>query len=46
LEDILPDEMDELLENMHEIRNSTKGDFADKVKKLNELTASLSNKKE
>jgi uncharacterized protein len=41
LEDIVPEEMDELLENIHEIRNSIKGDFAEKVKKLNELTASL-----
>jgi siroheme synthase-like protein len=46
LEDIVPDEMDELLENIHEIRNSIKGDFAEKVKKLNELTASLSKKKD
>lgn len=41
LEDILPDEIDELLENIHRIRHSIKGDFAEKVKKLNELTASL-----
>jgi siroheme synthase-like protein len=41
LEDIVPEDMDELLENIHEIRNSIKGDFAEKVKKLNELTASL-----
>jgi uncharacterized protein len=41
LEDILPEELDELLENIHNIRDSMKGDFADKVKKLNELTASL-----
>ena len=41
LEDVLPDEIDELLENIHTIRNSVKGDFAEKVKKLNELTASL-----
>jgi siroheme synthase-like protein len=46
LEDILPEEIDELLANVHEIRNSIKGDFADKVKKLNELTSSLSKSKE
>jgi siroheme synthase-like protein len=46
LEDILPEEIDELLTNVHEIRNSIKGDFADKVKKLNELTASLSKAKQ
>ncbi|MES2620153.1 MAG: bifunctional precorrin-2 dehydrogenase/sirohydrochlorin ferrochelatase [Bacteroidota bacterium] len=44
LEDILPDEIDELLENINRIRDSVKGDFAEKVKKLNELTASLSKK--
>ena len=42
LEDILPDEIDELLTNIHNIRDSVKGNFAEKVKKLNELTASLS----
>jgi uncharacterized protein len=44
LEDILPDEMDELLENIHRIRDSIKDDFAGKVSKLNELTASLKHK--
>ncbi len=43
LEDVVPEEIDELLENIHSIRNSIKGNFADKVKKLNELTASLKN---
>jgi siroheme synthase-like protein len=46
LEDILPEEIDELLANVHEIRKSIKGDFAEKVKKLNELTSSLSKSKE
>jgi siroheme synthase-like protein len=46
LEDILPEEIDELLANVHEIRNSINGDFADKVKKLNQLTSSLSKRKE
>ena len=41
LEEILPEESNALLSNLHEIRNRLKGDFNDKVKALNELTASL-----
>lgn len=41
LEDILPDETDALLQNMHTYRAQLKGDFAEKVKTLNELTSSL-----
>ncbi len=45
LEENLPTQLDELLENMNRIREKLKGNFSDKVKQLNELTASL-NKKE
>ncbi len=36
----------ELLENLNKFRNQLKGDFANKVKELNEATKSLLNKKE
>ena len=41
LEEILPEESHELLENLHQIRNRLKGDFQHKIKELNALTASL-----
>lgn len=40
LEDALPDNTDTLLKNMELIRQRLKGDFADKVKVLNDLTSS------
>jgi siroheme synthase-like protein len=42
LNETLPEEMDDLLEHMHRIRQKIKGDFAQKVTALNELTRSLS----
>lgn len=39
LEDVLPDEIDELLENLKQIRDQLKGDFEYKVKKLDEITS-------
>lgn len=42
LQDVIPEEMDLLLENMQQIRNKLKGDFTEKVKKLNEITAVMS----
>jgi siroheme synthase-like protein len=45
LNETIPDEIDNLLSNMQNIRNSLKGDFAEKLKKLNELTKDLVNKK-
>jgi siroheme synthase (precorrin-2 oxidase/ferrochelatase) len=36
--ELLPEEIDELLDNMQEIRNKLKGDFADKVNQLNAIT--------
>ncbi|WP_017731444.1 precorrin-2 dehydrogenase/sirohydrochlorin ferrochelatase family protein [Nafulsella turpanensis] len=41
LEESLPDDIDELLTNLHQLRNMLKGNFQYKVKKLNEYTASL-----
>ena len=41
LNDTIPDEIDGLLGNMQSIRNKMSTDFAEKVKRLNELTKSL-----
>lgn len=41
LNEILPDEIDDLLQNMRTIRNRLKGNFTFKVKKLNDLTKDL-----
>jgi siroheme synthase-like protein len=41
LDDSLPAEIDELLSNMQQIRNKLSGDFAEKVKQLNEITKDL-----
>lgn len=45
LNDILPEELDELLDNIQQIRNNISGDFSEKVKQLNELTKTLVDKK-
>jgi hypothetical protein len=39
--DMLPDEIDSLLDNMQLIRNQMKGDFQHKVKQLDKLTSDL-----
>jgi siroheme synthase-like protein len=41
LNDLLPDEIDGLLDNLQTIRNGLKGNFQEKVKQLNELTSGL-----
>lgn len=41
LESILPEQTGQLIENLHSIRNNLKGSFADKVKRLNEITTGL-----
>ena len=41
LNEALPDEIDALLDNMQSIRNKISGDFAEKVKQLNEITKKL-----
>lgn len=35
---LLPDEMEDVLQNMQQIRDQLKGDFAAKIEKLNEIT--------
>jgi precorrin-2 dehydrogenase/sirohydrochlorin ferrochelatase len=40
LEDALPEETNELLDNMNKIRDQIKGDFNHKIKILNEVTSS------
>lgn len=41
LTDSIPDEMEELLQDMHSIRNHLHGDFSEKVRQLNDLTKIL-----
>lgn len=41
LNEAFPDEMEDVLNNMEQIRNSLSGDFADKVKHLNDITTVL-----
>ena len=38
LEDVLPDSIDAVLQQLHQIRNKLKGDFEYKVKKMDEIT--------
>ena len=40
LEEAIPEETNDLLENMHKIREQIKGDFNHKVKVLNDITSS------
>lgn len=46
LDEALPAELDQVLEHMQAIRHRLKGDFAQKVTKLNEITAVLASGKE
>ncbi len=41
LQDSLPDDFERLLQQMHRLRGRLKGDFSEKVKQLNRLTAAL-----
>lgn len=41
LTDLIPDEMEELLNNLEQIRQKLKGDFAEKVNQLNKITSTL-----
>lgn len=43
-EEVIPDNVNDLLENLNIYRKTIKGDFEEKVNKLNELTKSLSKK--
>ena len=42
LNDVMPDQLDEVLQNMNVIRNKLSGNFTDKVNKLNHITRDLS----
>ncbi|HEX3079769.1 MAG TPA: TSUP family transporter, partial [Puia sp.] len=46
LNELIPDEIEGVIENMHEIRQDLKGDFVEKVRQLDDLTKLLSAKKE
>lgn len=39
--ELLPDELEEVLDNLQQIRNNLKGDFKNKVEKLNAITKAL-----
>lgn len=41
LEDVLPDSIDDILQQLNEIRNKLKGDFEYKVKKMDEITKTM-----
>jgi len=45
LEDVLPEEIDDLLENLNAYRDMLKGDFEYKVKAMNEITEGLVKKR-
>jgi precorrin-2 dehydrogenase/sirohydrochlorin ferrochelatase len=44
-EDVLPEDINELLENLNAFRTTIKGDFEEKVHTLNEITRDLISKK-
>ncbi len=44
LNEVMPDEIDNVLQNMHAIRNELRGDFTSKVKHLNNITSVLAAK--
>ncbi len=46
LEEVLPDEIDDLLQNLNAYRETLKGDFEFKVKAMNEITEGLVKKAE
>ncbi len=46
LDELIPDEIEGVIQNMHSIRQDLKGDFAEKVRQLDDLTKLLSAKKE
>lgn len=44
LEEILPDSIQDSMENLRSIRDQVKGDFQEKIRKLNEVTSVMKNK--
>jgi precorrin-2 dehydrogenase/sirohydrochlorin ferrochelatase len=43
-EEVIPDDINKMVENLNEYRKTLKGNFEDKVQKMNEITQSLKNK--
>jgi len=43
-EEVLPDNINEMVQNLNRYRNAIKGDFAEKVDRLNKLTEELSSR--
>lgn len=43
-EEVIPEDINKMVENLNEYRKTLKGNFEDKVQKMNEITASLKNK--
>jgi precorrin-2 dehydrogenase/sirohydrochlorin ferrochelatase len=43
-EEVIPEDINQMVENLNEYRKTLKGDFEEKVKKMNEITNSLKNK--
>jgi precorrin-2 dehydrogenase/sirohydrochlorin ferrochelatase len=43
-EEIIPEDINKMVENLNEYRKTLKGNFEEKVQKMNEITASLKNK--
>ena len=43
-EEVIPEDINKMVENLNEYRKTLKGDFEDKVQKMNEITESLKNK--
>ena len=39
--EVIPDEIQEVIDNLHEIRNNYQGSFHEKLRRLNEITSSL-----
>lgn len=40
-EDVIPEDINQMVQNLNDYRNTLKGDFEDKVQKMNEITQSL-----
>lgn len=43
-EEVIPEDINQMVQNLNDYRNTLKGDFEEKVQKMNEITASLKNK--
>jgi len=43
-EEVIPEDINSMVENLNEYRKTLKGDFEEKVKRMNEITASLKNR--